>query len=251
MSSFDYGNSNFKAPVEHSDRITIEPNFPRSGPADKRMAIARNSEIPLLLKEAGHLTEAEHAAIGYCELKSKPVYVGWPGEESFTVKHYNEAEISELHNGRILNTLKELREKAVARGKGSHSNEFALEMFLAGKTPKESSKSGHTPEMTDRRVYTLGFTITPADSNGICMKNVEQTVLDDPERAADFNRLIIEAAVPLLENVVPEDLLRMLNKEADIRAPLTLGGERNKYFSELLSMFTELILIFFDKLQPN
>jgi len=235
MSLFNYEDFNFKAPIEHSDRVTIEPNFPCSGPVHKRLAIARNSEIPMLLKEPGGLTEEEHTAISYYELKAKPVFVGWPGEENFTAKYYNETEINALHDGEVMQAFKKLRDISSARGQGSHANESALEMFLAGKSLKsETKKPRQTSEKTDRRVYTLGFTIPPADANGICMKNVEKTVLDDPERAAEVTRLIAKVAVPLLENVVPAGVLNVLNKEADIRAPLTIGGENNKYFSECL-----------------
>jgi len=246
MSFFTYGDFNFKAPVEHPNRITIEPNFHQSGLQDKRLAIARNSEIPLLLKEPGKLTDAEHAAIGYCELKTKPVYVGWPGgEESFTAKYYNEAEINALQNGAVMEDLKNLRKIVLSIGPESHSNESAFEMFLAGKSQKPPAKksSGDATEKPDSRVYTLGFTIPPADANGICMKDVEQTVLDDPERVAEVTRLIAKVAVPLLENVVPANLLAMLNKEASIRAPLTIGGEHNKYFSGYLQDGNAVLLL--------
>jgi len=233
MSSFKYEIFNFKAPVEHPNHVRIEPNFTQSGPTDKRLAIARNSEIPLLLKEPGKLTEAEHAAIGYCELKAKPVFVGWPGEESFTAKYYNEAEIKALQNGAVMENLEKLRERAISIGEGSHSNKSAFEMYLAGQTPKTQLKSsGQTSDKPDRRVYTLGFTIPPADANGICMKNVEKTVLDDPGRAAEITQLITKVAVPLLEHAVPANLLAMLNNEADIRSPLTIGAEENRYFSK-------------------
>jgi hypothetical protein len=89
---------NFHPPVIHDDgRITIEHNFPKTGPINKALAIARNSEVHPLLKEAGHITQEENDQIRmhHCQSKQK-VYIGARGDEQFEGCWLDEAAICEL-----------------------------------------------------------------------------------------------------------------------------------------------------------
>ncbi|KAG9245060.1 hypothetical protein BJ878DRAFT_479578 [Calycina marina] len=213
---------NYKAPVDHSDRVTIEPNFPPSGLPKENIAIAiaKNSEIPEILKAAGKLTAEEHKTICYTELKDKRVDVGWAGEEVFTAKHFNEAEIQSLENGDIMAKFMCLRELILRRGKGDRKNHAEFELCLAGK---------ETISKLDRRCYTGGFQTDP--SGRITMAAQEKTVLENPDTVAVITRLTAEVATALLKSVVPLELLAMLHQEADTKAPLTFGDETNKDFT--------------------
>jgi len=216
---------NFKAPVLHAGgQITIEPNFPKSGPINKSLAIARNTEIPALLQETGEMTPAEDRQIQYHHLLSgQPVYVGRPGEEVFDCIFLDEQAIRSHVN--VHAWMCELRQLLLRRSKDSKSKNSAFEMTMGNGSEAKT------------RCYTMGFSINPQETS-IQTAAVNSTTVKNPSEVATVTRLVALITTALLEAYVTEDILRMLEKQADTDVPLTMGHETNRYTSKFCLIST-------------
>jgi len=124
---------NYKPAVEGLLRTTIEPNFAPPGtgirPPNSDLRIAKNSEIPLLLRVAGHLTPEEDRSIQYHHLKSQPVYLGWPGAEVFECKFFETSEIKDGHP-EVFDMMVELRKLLLRKKKGDTGGMSEFEKLM-------------------------------------------------------------------------------------------------------------------------
>ncbi|KAG4429024.1 hypothetical protein IFR05_015497 [Cadophora sp. M221] len=63
---------NYKRPRPLSNgRLLIEPKFLTTGPANRVLAVAKNSEVPIIYQEAGETTAEEDMSMGYTHLISE------------------------------------------------------------------------------------------------------------------------------------------------------------------------------------
>ncbi|KAE9378876.1 hypothetical protein N431DRAFT_325970 [Stipitochalara longipes BDJ] len=219
---------NFNAPVVHEDgRITIEPNFPTSGPINKALAIARNSEVHPLLKEAGHLTAEEDSSIRmhHCQSEQK-IFVGPKGEEQFDGCWLDEAAIRRLPSAHA--QMVELRQLCLRRSEDNKSHKSDLELMLAA--------GADNPK---RRDYKLGFTINPQGTQINAAKTNDKT-LAQPDLIARTSELAASISTDLVRAYAPSEIIALLEIQADKDVPLTYGHTENRLFTSLQLNFSNV-----------
>ncbi|PVH86286.1 hypothetical protein DL98DRAFT_526818 [Cadophora sp. DSE1049] len=201
---------NFRSPKLLSNgRLLIEPTFPTTGPINRALAIAQNSEIPFIYQQPGETTAEEDMSMGYTRLISaQPIDVGHEGDSSFTAMFLNEKALQE--RGRAHQLMEEVKKDLLRRGTGVHADESALERLLAGnRTPKY-------------RFYKLGATINPQQTS-IQSAKVNKAILNNSNPVAEVIHKLAQAAVEILESVVLPELLDMLKRHADKNVPFVFG----------------------------
>ncbi|KUJ09743.1 uncharacterized protein LY89DRAFT_740815 [Mollisia scopiformis] len=215
---------NYKKPaVLPGKGIVVRPNYPtETGPINKALAIARNSEVPNLLLQAGELTSEEEKRIWYHRLISKEaIYVGEEGSETWNGTFLDEKAVFELPTAG--QNMVDLRKKILKRGVGKFKNHSAFEGILAG---RDFTKDKHKV----RRSYVLGHTVHPdATSCGPAECNADR--LKHQEEIAEVSNLI--------SRIAPKDLLKMVTDRAATDVPMTIGSEDNPYFTTAQLNFSD------------
>lgn len=144
-----------------------------TGHTNTNLAIAKNTEIPGLLRAAGELTPHEDTSIYYTQLKSKqPVYVGKEGDEIWYGTYLDEKAIFDLPTAG--NNMKLLRQILLKRGTGKFHKHSEIEAILARRDiTKDDDKS--------RRSHVLGFTCSPegtraglAETNNVMLREQDR-----------------------------------------------------------------------------
>ncbi|ESZ89530.1 hypothetical protein SBOR_10086 [Sclerotinia borealis F-4128] len=220
-------NFNYQLPVRNRNHkgYVIIPNFDTStGPINERLAIAKNSECPSLLKVAGHLTKDEDESILYHELESgQPYYVAAGSEDDnpvFTCQYFGQKDVKAITPA--YEAMKEAREIAHRKGTGPKSRPDVSEF--------EQRMIGSKTRLADRRAYPQGFTVT-LQQDAICAAPINAAMIENAESTGRLNQLIAIAASHLLASCAPKELLDFLTRQAESAVPLTFGDEGNKFFS--------------------
>lgn len=207
-------------------RYVIMPNFDtKTGPTNQKLAVMKNSELPELLKVAGHLTGAEDDSICCHEFESDvPYYIAsGPNDESpvFTAQYFGQKNIWDIKP--VYAAMKEARKIALRRITDPKS-ESKLSEFEQRMSSTKTRKSG-------RRFYAQGFTITPQE-DAISAAPLNSAIIKNAETHGKLNLLVAFAARYLLESCAPKEVLAYLSRQAEASVPLTFGDEGNRYFSK-------------------
>jgi hypothetical protein len=155
---------NYSTPVISSDGpVLFKPNFPSSGPKNPTLAIRKNSEIPLVLKAAGHLTAEEEIACQYHRIKDQEkIYVGDEQKSGYNGTWLNEKTISiEIPNA--WEATEKVR-KIVLQKDEVYPEESMFERLITGKKAKPASRQTQQPV---RRDHKFGFTCNPQQTVSI------------------------------------------------------------------------------------
>ncbi|KAF7865432.1 hypothetical protein EAF04_006407 [Stromatinia cepivora] len=220
---------NYQLPIRNNSGknkgYLILPNFDTvTGPVNQKLAIAKNSECPDLLKVAGHLTKEEDDAICCHELQSgQPYYVASGPEDDdpvHTLQYFGQKHVENITPA--FEAMKAAREIAHRKGIGPDSRDDVCEF--------EQRLIGSKTKPAEARSYPQGFTVTPQEDS-ICAAPVNAAMIKNDELTGNLNQLIAIAAVHLLASCAPKELLGRLARQAESAVPLTFGDEDNKFFS--------------------
>jgi len=218
---------NYKLEVRSTD-LYFRPNFPATGPADQDLAIATNSEVPSLLSVAGELTAEENNLIHYHKIESEEkIFVGRPGEEVFFGTYLNEAVVEK--QPKLLEYMMKARKSLLKKDENGQSE---FETQIKGRNITKNSAD-------QRRMYTLGFVITPQKDVGV--KAIPTKLLNYPEGSGEVTNLLGKIAAIALESVVPREELKLVNRQFDADAPLTIGDKSHKYICKQPKLLCQYI----------
>ncbi|EDO01025.1 predicted protein [Sclerotinia sclerotiorum 1980 UF-70] len=209
---------NYKAPEDKGDgKYLIEPNFPSTGPLNKHLAIARNSEIPKLLTINGALTEVENASILYHHLKTNEIVYLGTERNNRTTAGYLDPKSYHQKSPKAYTAAIRAQKMALQRDDRKPS-ESKLEMILGG------------GRRANPRCYTLGFTVNPqalATGSG----PVNKAMLENQAYVIEFLGSITEALIGPVEAVVSAEELELVARQREIDVPFTFGSAANYLFA--------------------
>ncbi|APA10845.1 hypothetical protein sscle_07g056150 [Sclerotinia sclerotiorum 1980 UF-70] len=218
---------NYKAPEDKGDgKYLIEPNFPSTGPLNKHLAIARNSEIPKLLTINGALTEVENASILYHHLKTNEIVYLGTERNNRTTAGYLDPKSYHQKSPKAYTAAIRAQKMALQRDDRKPS-ESKLEMILGG------------GRRANPRCYTLGFTVNPqalATGSG----PVNKAMLENQAYVIEFLGSITEALIGPVEAVVSAEELELVARQREIDVPFTFGSAANYLFALLQLSYSDL-----------
>lgn len=240
---------NYKPAVKKGEgRFFIEPNFPPSGPVNRALAVARNSEIPeyvpnnvlhlfiplntpllplllivllttldfiRLLREKGQLTEAENQSILYQHLKTDEVQYLGTEKKYTTLMGYLDPKSFHDRCTNAYNAAVDAQKMALRRDERKPS-ESKLEMILGG------------GKRSEKRCYTLGFTVNQqGNTAGVAPINKVMAEKENTDYVIRFLRLITLALVESIETIVSSEELDLVRMQREIDVPFTFGDTFN------------------------
>lgn len=231
---------NYSTPEIRSDghlliRSLFEPvteAIPRKAKNDKVLAkkldtelklrVAKNSEIPNILKAAGEFTEQEHLRIRYHRLISEQwTFVGNSSVSISTACWLDEKVVG--CNEHIFKLFQSLREILLDESK-EVPGRSAFEVLLPYGDWQTTSK----PE----RSYRGGVTLNPQGAD-LMSAAVTRKVSQNPELVAKVSRTLAELADYFARHYCPEKELEIMDNQTDVNVPFTFGETFNKLFCKL------------------
>ncbi|KAJ8068880.1 hypothetical protein OCU04_002564 [Sclerotinia nivalis] len=218
---------NYKAPIDKGGgKFLIEPNFSSSEPLNKHLAIARNSEIPKLLRVKGALTEAENASMLYHHLKTnETAYLGTERNNRTTAGYLDPKSYHQKSPKAYAAAVK--AQKLALQRDDKRPSESKLEMILGG------------GRRANPRCYKLGFTVNP-QALAAGSAPVNKFILENQAYVIDFLKSITEALIGPVETIVSAEELDLVAKQREIDVPFTFGSAANYLFTSLQLNYSDL-----------